>query len=101
MVAVFEVDLPGLEAEGDAGAGIENGLIERVLAELGSDLGKVRSEINALALDLMAFNAANVVAEKNLRATVRVTFQFHQFGNSWQSVGHAALGQGQQASSFA
>ena len=65
IVAILQKDLPGFVTESDAGTWVENGFVERVFAKFGSDFGKIGSEVDALAVDLVAFDAADVVAAED------------------------------------
>src|SRR5206468_8809952 len=57
FIAALQFDLPRLKPKRNTRARIENRFVERVLAELRADFGKVRSEVNAFAVDLMTFDA--------------------------------------------
>src|SRR6185436_16768903 len=91
FIAALQFDLPRLKPKRNTRARIEDGLVERVLAELRADLGQIRAKVNALTAYLMTFDASYSVATENRRAALCVTRQLDQLRNRRERLRFAAL----------
>src|SRR3954470_574639 len=81
FVAIFEFNLPGFEAERNAGAWIENGFVDGFPGELGSDFGKGGAEVHAFVIYSVAADAIDFGAAKNFGTVGGIAFEFDEFGD--------------------
>ena len=81
--AVERAESPRFVVEADAGVGIEDRQVHRLLRELAADLREVRADFLALALHLVALGA-RAGRGKQLLAADRVAAALDQLGNRRQ-----------------